>query len=100
MQRDRRSLNKSGQVLYTGSNCFVTLTYRQNRRLQVEIDRVHDDEYLLVLVHQPRVFPQSGLAEVLNPSVLAQECGRKAQGQPQLEREAVDAGRQQDGLIS
>ena len=40
---------------------------------------------------------QGGLAVVLDPAVLAQEGGGEADGQPQLEGEAVDAGGEEDG---
>ena len=58
----------------------VICTYSQNSRLLIEVDGVHDDEDLLVLVREAGVgLLESGLAIVLHPAVLAEEGG----GQPQ-----------------
>ena len=40
---------------------------------------------------------EGGLAVVLHPAVLAREGGGEADGEPQLEGEAVDAGGEEDG---
>ena len=40
---------------------------------------------------------EGSLAVVLHPAVLAQEGGGEADGEPQLEGEAVDAGGEEDG---
>lgn len=50
-------------------------SHRQDGRLHVEVDGVHDDKYLLVLVCEAVRFPEGRLAVVLNPAVLAQEGG-------------------------
>lgn len=74
--------------------------HRQDGRLHVEVDGVHDDKHLLVLVGEAVGLPEGGLAVVLDPTVLAQEGGGQAERQAQLEREAVDAGGQQDGPLT
>ena len=56
-------------------------SHRQDSGLLVEVDGVHDDEDLLVLVRQPARLLQGGLAVVLNPTMLAQEGGRQPDGQ-------------------
>lgn len=66
-------------------------THRQDGGFQVEIDGVHDDEHLLVLVSKTIGFPQRSLAEVLDPPVLAQERGREAERQPELEGKTVNS---------
>ena len=70
------------------------MTYSQYCRFLIEVDGVHNNEDLLILVRQARVgLFQSRLAVVLDPAVLPQEGGGKTQGQPELERETVNAGR-------
>ena len=56
-------------------------SHRQNSGLLVEVDGVHDDEDLLVLVRQPAGLLQRGLAVVLHPPVLPQEGGGQPDGQ-------------------
>ena len=56
-------------------------SHREDSGLLVEVDGVHDDEDLLVLVRQPARLLQGGLAVVLNPSMLAQEGGWQPDGQ-------------------
>ena len=52
------------------------MTYSQYCRFLIEVDGVHNNENLLVLVCQPRVgLFQGGLAVVLNPAMLSQEGG-------------------------
>ena len=71
-------------------------SHRQNSGLLVEVDGVHDDEDLLVLVGQPGVgLLERRLAVVLDPAVLAEEGGGQPQREPELEGEAVDARGQQ-----
>ena len=66
-------------------------TYSQYCRLLVEVNGVHNNEDLLVLVSEAGVgLLEGSLAVVLHPAVLPQEGGGKAQGQPQLEGETVD----------
>ena len=48
-------------------------SYRKNRRFQIEIDWVHNDENLLVLVREPGLFSQGGFAEILDPAVFSQK---------------------------
>ena len=73
------------------------MTYSQYCRFLIEVDRVHNNEHLLVLVGQARVgLLESSLAVILDPAVLPQEGGGEAQGEPELERETVNAGRQED----
>ena len=72
-------------------------THRKNGGLLIEVDGVHDDEDLLVLVGEPGVrLLEGGLAVVLDPAVLAEEGGGQPQGEPELEGEAVDAGGEED----
>lgn len=66
-------------------------TYRQHWRLQIQINRVHHYEHLLVLMGQPVGFPEGRFAVVLDPSVGPEEGGRQAHREPQLEGETVDA---------
>ena len=47
-------------------------------------------------MREPPGLLEGGLAVVLHPAVLAQEGAGEAQRQPELEREAVNAGRQED----
>lgn len=73
------------------------ITYSQYCRFLIEVDGVHNNENLLVLVGQARVgLLESSLAVILDPAVLPQEGGGEAKGEPELEREAVNAGRQED----
>ena len=67
-------------------------SYCQYRRLQVQVDWVHDNKDLLVLVCQASSLPECRPAEVLHPAVLAEKRGRKTQWQAQFEGEAVYAG--------
>ena len=63
----------------------------------VEVDGVHDDEDLLVLVSEASVsLLERSLAVVLNPAVLAQEGGGESQGQSKLEWETVNARRKKN----
>ena len=55
--------------------------HRQNCGLLVEVDGVHDDEDLLVLVSESTGLLEGSLAVVLHPAVLAQEGGGKPDGQ-------------------
>ncbi len=52
--------------------------------------------HLLVLVRESVLLPERRLAEVLHPAVLAEEGGGEAEREAELEREAVDAGREED----
>ena len=70
------------------------MTYSQYCRFLIEVDGVHNNENLLVLVGQPRIsLFQSCLAVVLNPAVLPQEGGGQAQWQSKLEGETVNPRR-------
>ena len=70
-------------------------THGEDRRFQGEVDGVHHNEDLLVLMGQAVGFPESCFAEILNPSVLPEERGRETQGQTQFEREAVNSWRKE-----
>lgn len=59
--------------------CEIYYTDGEYDGFEVQVDGVHDDEDLLVLVHQTRRLPEGRLAVVLDPTVLAQERGRQAQ---------------------
>lgn len=74
--------------------------HRQDGRLHVEVDGVHDDKHLLVLVGEAVGLPECCLAVILDPAVLAQEGGGKAERQAQLEGETVDPRGQQDGTLT
>ena len=75
----------------------MNFTHRQNSGLLVEVDGVHDDEDLLVLVGQPGVgLLERRLAVVLDPAVLAEEGGGQPQREPELEGEAVDTRGEED----
>lgn len=78
----------------------VCVTHCQDGGLQVQVDGVHNDEDLLVLVREAVGLSQRSLAEVLNPAVLAQEGGGQTQRQTQLEGEAVYPWGQQDGTLA
>ena len=70
------------------------MTYSQYCRFLIEVDGVHNNEDLLVLVCQARVsLFQSRLAVILDPAMFPQEGGGETQGQPQLEGETVNAWR-------
>ena len=70
------------------------MTYSQYCRFLIEVDGVHNNEDLLVLVCQPRVgLFQSSLAVILDPAMFAQEGGGQTQWQPELEGETVNAWR-------
>ena len=70
------------------------MTYSQYCRFLIEVDGVHNNENLLVLVGQTRVsLLQSSLAVILDPAVLPQEGGGQTQRQPELEGETVNARR-------
>jgi len=73
---------------------------REDAWLLVEVDGVHDNEDLLVLVAEAAGLLQGGLAVVLNPAVLAEEGGGQADGESQLEGEGVDPWGQQDRYSS
>ena len=88
-------LHKPKHKIPTTEPCGnVCWTHCQRRRLQVQVDRVHHDEDLLVFVNQPGVLLDGRLAEVLHPAVFAEEGGGHAERQAQLERKTVDSGRQ------
>ena len=73
------------------------MAHRQNSGLLVEVDGVHDDEDLLVLVGQSGVgLLERRLAVVLDPAVLAEEGGGQPQREPELEGEAVDTRGEED----
>ena len=75
----------------------MNFTHRKNSGLLIEVDGVHDDEDLLVLVGEPGVgLLERGLAVVLHPAVLAEEGGGQPQRQPELERETVDTRGEED----
>ena len=56
-------------------------SHRQNCGFLVEVEGVHDDEDLLVLVSESTGLLEGSLAVVLHPAVLAQEGGGKPDGQ-------------------
>ena len=75
---------KSARCICTNSldsSRYKKSAHREDSGLLVEVDGVHDDEDLLVLVRQPARLLQGGLAVVLNPSMLAQEGGWQPDGQ-------------------
>lgn len=74
--------------------CEVYKTHRQHLLFQIQVDRVHHDKHLMVLVDEAVRFAQRRLAKVLDPSVAPEERRRQPQRQTQLERETVDARRQ------
>lgn len=55
---------------------MALVTYSQYSGLEVEINRVHDDEHLLIFVRQTIGLAQSGFTEVLHPAMFAEE-GRR-----------------------
>ena len=60
----------------------------------VEVDGVHNNEDLLVLVSEAGVgLLEGSLAVVLDPAVLPQEGGGQAEWQTELERKTVDSRR-------
>lgn len=87
-------------VLYTThcsqlqSEWCVNYTYCQDRWLQVQVDGVHYNEHLLVLVGETVGLSQRRLAVVLDPAVFAEEGRRQTQGQAQFKWETVDPWRQ------
>lgn len=75
-------------------------THRQDGRLHVKIDGVHDDKHLLVFVGEAVGLAKGRFAVILNPAVLAQEGGGQPERQTQLERETMDSRGQQDGALT
>ena len=60
----------------------------------VEVNGVHNNEDLLVLVREAGVgLLEGSLAVILDPAVLAEEGGGKPQRQTELERKTVDSRR-------
>ena len=51
-------------------------------------------------MREPVLLAEGRLAKVLHPAVLAQEGGGQSERQAQLEREAVDARRQEHRLAA
>ena len=57
-------------------NVILTkFSYREDWRLQIQVDRVHNDKDLLILVGETVFLPESRFAKVLDPAMLAQKCG-------------------------
>lgn len=54
-------------------------THCQNGWLEIEINRIHDDEDLLIFMGQTPFLSEGSFAKVLHPAMFAQECGWKAQ---------------------
>ena len=80
LKRDLVSLGKKN--IRSASRCQNgKWSHRQNSGLLVEVDGVHDDEDLLVLVSESTGLLEGSLAVVLHPAVLAQEGGGKPDGQ-------------------
>ncbi|KAI8438028.1 hypothetical protein MSG28_010681 [Choristoneura fumiferana] len=72
----------------TGKN----MVNSQHRWFQIQINRVHHNEHLLILMREPVGLPEGCFAVVLDPSVGPEEGGRQAHREPQLEGETMDAG--------
>ena len=71
-----------------------SFVYRKYGRFLVEVDGVHDDEDLLVLVSEAGVgLLEGSLAVVLDPAVFAQEGGGEAQRKTKLEWKTVNSRR-------
>ena len=69
-------------------------TYSQYCRLLVEVNGVHNNEDLLVLVSEAGVgLLEGSLAVVLDPAVFAQEGRGQAQWKTELERKTVNSRR-------
>ena len=69
-------------------------TYSQYCRLLVEVNGVHNNEDLLVLVSEAGVgLLEGSLAVVLDPAVFAQEGGGEAQRKTKLEWKTVNSRR-------
>ena len=53
--------------------CSTQMAYTEKNGLQVEVYWIHDDEDLLIFVHQTRRFSQFTSGVVLYPAVVAEE---------------------------
>lgn len=56
-------------------------THSKNRRFKIKVNRIHNNEDLLVLVGEAIRFSQSSLAVVLDPAMFAEESGRQTKWQ-------------------